>query len=146
MLSKSRFLSGLQCPLSLWYLCFQPELATPVLPIQKALFDIGHEVGLLATRWFESGVLIAEDYRHHQEAVQKTLSTLADEDIKALFEPGFMEDGIRIRVDILERVGRDKWNLIEVKSTTSVKKIHKFDMAIQYRVLRDAGLDISESI
>lgn len=143
MLSKSRFLAGLQCPLSLWYLCFKPELATPVSPFQQALFDTGHEVSLLATRRFESGVLIAEDYLHHQEAVRKTHSAMADEDIKALFEPAFLEDDIRIRVDVLERAERSKWNLIEVKSTASVKEIHKFGVAVQYRVLRDAGLDIA---
>jgi hypothetical protein len=143
MLSKSRFLSGLQCPLSLWYLCFQSELATPFSPIQQALFDMGHEVGMLATRRFNSGVLIAEDYLHHKEAMQKTLSAMADENIKAIFEAAFIEDDIRIRVDVLERAERGKWNLIEVKSTTSVKEIHEFDVAVQYRVLRDAGLDIA---
>ena len=104
---------------------------------------MGHEVGMLATRRFKSGVLIDEDYLHHQEAMQKTLSTMVDENIKAIFEAAFMEDGIRIRVDVLEGADHGKWNLIEVKSTTSVKEIHEFDVAVQYRVLRDAELDIS---
>jgi hypothetical protein len=50
MLSKSKYLSGLQCPLRLWHQCFDPHLASPVSPSQKALFDTGHEVGGLATR------------------------------------------------------------------------------------------------
>jgi hypothetical protein len=52
MLSKSRFLAGLQCPLRLWYQCYNREFATPASPSQQAIFDMGHEVGLLATKFY----------------------------------------------------------------------------------------------
>jgi hypothetical protein len=49
MLSKSRFLAGLQCPLRVWHQCYNPELAAEVSAAQQAIFDTGHEVGRLAT-------------------------------------------------------------------------------------------------
>jgi len=45
MLSKSRYLSGLQCHLRLWNSCFNRELASEITPAQQALFGTGHEVG-----------------------------------------------------------------------------------------------------
>jgi len=39
VLSKSKYLAGLQCPLRLWHQCFNPSLASPVSPTQQALFD-----------------------------------------------------------------------------------------------------------
>jgi len=47
----------------------------------------------------------------------------------------FFSGGVRIRVGILERLNDGRWNLIEVKSSTSVKEVHLPDVAIQYYVL-----------
>jgi len=143
LLSKSRFVAGLQCPLRLWYQCHEPKLATGVTPAQQAIFDMGHEVGRLATELYPGGVLIAEDYRHHREAERATVRALADPDVRALFEAAFTFDGIRIRTDILERNGDGTWNLVEVKSSTSVKDVYKPDVAVQYHVLEGAGLRIA---
>jgi predicted RecB family nuclease len=65
-----------------------------------------------------------------------------DPRIKAIYEAGFFCDGVRVRADILERLGNGKWNLIEVKSSTKVKEEHIPDVGIQYYVLRDAGVKI----
>jgi Domain of unknown function(DUF2779) len=69
MLSKSKYLAGLQCPLRLWHQCFNPALASPVSPTQQALFDTGHKVGQLATRLYPEGVLVETDPLGHQQAV-----------------------------------------------------------------------------
>jgi hypothetical protein len=43
-------------------------------------------------------------------------------------------------VDILQRLKNDRWNLIEVKSSTSAKEVYLVDAAIQYYVLNGAGI------
>ena len=116
LLSKSRFITGQQCHLRLWYQCYQPDLASEISEGQQAIFDMGHEVGELATRLYPGGVLIGEDHLHHEEAVQSTLEALKDSSVCAIYEAAFLYDGVRIRVDILERLENGKWNLIEVKS------------------------------
>jgi hypothetical protein len=144
-LSKSRFLAGLQCHLRLWYECYNRELIPETPPSQQAIFDTGHQVGRLATRLYPGGVLIEEDHLHHEEAVLKTLDAMANPDISAIYEAAFIYDDIRIRVDILQRLKNRKWNLIEVKSSTSAKDVHIPDVAVQYYVLKGAGLNINKA-
>ena len=145
MLSKSRFLAGLQCHLRLWHVCFNRDFAAEILPAQQAVFDAGHAVGELATRRYPGGVLIQEDYLHHEKAVQTTIKAMQDPTVKSIYEAAFIYDGVRVRVDILERADDGGWNLVEVKSSTSVKEIHLPDIAIQYYVLDGSGLDLNKT-
>jgi hypothetical protein len=145
MLSKSRFLAGLQCHLRLWYQCFDRDLASEVSSSQQAVFDSGHEVGRLATQLYPGGVLIDEAYYQHKQAVQSTLKAMRDPQIKAIYEAAFIYDGVRIRVDILERTENGSWNLVEVKSSTSVKDVYYADVAVQHYVLEGCGLKISRA-
>jgi predicted RecB family nuclease len=146
MLSKSKYLAGLQCPLRLWHQCFNPDLAAPVSPAQQALFDTGHEVGELATRLYGGGVLMESDPLRHEYAVRETIKAMADPQVKAIYEASFVYDDVRVRVDILDRIGGGKWNLIEVKSSTRVKAEYLSDVALQYHVLKGSGLDIERVI
>ena len=146
MLSKSRFLAGLQCRLRLWHQCYNLEFASEVTPAQQAVFDMGHEVGRLATRLYPDGIPIEDDHLHHEDAVQNTSSAMDNPNVAAIYEAGFIHDGVRIRVDILERLPLGKWNLVEVKSATSAKDIYLPDVAVQYRVLKGAGLGIDRVI
>jgi hypothetical protein len=145
LLSKSRFLAGLQCPLRLWYQCFDRQLAREVSHGQQALFDTGHEVGELATRSYPGGRLIEEEYYRHPQAVKSTRAAMDNSEITAIFEAAFVFNGVRIRVDILERLENGSWNLVEVKSSTSAKDVHLPDVAVQYYVLQGCGLTINRA-
>ena len=59
-----------------------------------------------------------------------------------LFEAAFSASGAYCRVDILTPVLTDAWDIIEVKSTTSVKDVHLHDLAFQAWILAMAGLRI----
>jgi hypothetical protein len=146
MLSKSKYLSGLQCPLRLWHQCFDPHLASPVSPSQQALFDTGHEVGGLATRLYPGGVLVETDPLRHEQAVRDTAKAMENPLVKAVYEASFSYDDIRVKVDILERAGSGKWNLIEVKSSTHIKNEYLPDVAVQYHVLEGAGVEIGRVV
>ena len=145
LLSKSRFITGQQCHLRLWYQCYQPELTSEISEAQQAIFDSGHEVGELATRLYPGGVSIVEDHLHHEEAVQSTLKAMKDSKVRAIYEAAFLYDDIRIRADVLERLENGGWNLIEVKSSASVKEVYFPDVAVQWYVLRGAGLEIDKA-
>jgi hypothetical protein len=60
----------------------------PTSPSQKAIFDIGHEVGLLATDLYSSGFYVSEDYLHHPEAQKTTESAISG-------SRWFLETGVR---------------------------------------------------
>ena len=129
----------------LWYQCFERELIPEVPPSQQARFDAGHEVGELATRLFPGGILIDTPYYLHKQAVQSTLKAMQDPDVKSIYEAAFIYEGVRIRVDILERLDDGSWNLVEVKSSTSVKEVYYPDVAVQYYVLEGCGLKINRA-
>lgn len=145
LLSKSRFLAGLQCPLRLWYASYERDLASEPSPLQKALFYTGHRVGELARQRYPGGVLIREDHFHHGDAIQSTREVLKNPQIPAIFEGAFSFDEIRIRTDILERSRCGSWNLIEVKSGTTVKDENIYDVAIQYYVLNGLGFEMRQA-
>jgi DNA-binding sugar fermentation-stimulating protein len=131
MLSKSKYLAGLQCPLRLWHQCFNPALASSVSPSQQALFDTGHEVGQLATRLYPDGILVETDPLRHEQAVRETFAAMEDPLVRSIYEASFSYDDVRVRVDILSRLGRGKWNLVEVKSSTKVKNEYLPDVSVQ---------------
>ncbi|MFA6545181.1 MAG: DUF2779 domain-containing protein [Limisphaerales bacterium] len=59
---------------------------------------------------------------------------------RSLFEATFTFDGCQARADILSPVGKDEWNLVEVKSSTEVKDVNLQDVAFQWHVLTGAGV------
>ena len=144
LLSKSRFMSGLQCLRKLYLTCYQPDLGTPPDSAQQALFDAGSRVGEIARELRPGGVLIDEPYDRHREAVDRTGALLDQDDVPAIYEAGFTEDNVRIRVDILARTSRGSWDLIEVKSSASTKDEHIPDVAVQLMVVEKAGLTVNK--
>jgi len=144
-LSKTRYLSGCQCHLKLWYDCYERELGAGVDAVTQAVFDTGHEVGRLAQKRYPGGVLVEPDHLHPGDALAQTRALLADETVPAIFEAALEHRGVLIRADVLERSNRGGFNLIEVKSGVSVKDINVHDVAVQTWVLRGAGIDVGSS-
>jgi hypothetical protein len=146
-LSKSKYISGLQCHKRLHLEIYQPYLAMPPDAGTQAILDMGTEVGELARRRFPSGRLVTAGYRQTEAALLQTTALMADESVPSIYEAAIMADGALVRVDILERVQAQDgttagWRLIEVKSSTKVKDVHLDDLALQRHVLAGAGLNI----
>ncbi len=63
-LSKSKFLSGLQCLKRLYLEIHSPELATERDQQTQAILDMGTSVGELERGCFPGGVLVEADHLH----------------------------------------------------------------------------------
>ncbi len=138
LLSKSRYLLGLQCPRLLWLHVNEPERIPAVDESTQFIFDQGHEVGNLAKQLFPDGIDIpTQDFSLNLEESRRLLSTR-----RPLFEAAFMSNGKYARVDILQPAGEDTWNIIEVKSSTSVKRVNYDDVAFQSHCLHEAGVEV----
>jgi hypothetical protein len=140
-LTKSRYMAGLQCPRRLWLLVHEPlpyEEPPPGSPL-----DFGQEIGRRAHLLFSGGIEITEEPWEHTQAVARTVALMAASNIPAIFEAAFEYDGIRIRVDVLERLAENAWGLREVKSSGGLKHHYVDDIALQTYVLRGAGVTIS---
>ncbi len=140
MLSKSKYLAGLQCPRRLWLACHEPDLVDGPPDALAARFDEGHEIGRRARELFADGVLVDEAPWQHREAIANTRRLLADPRVGAIFEAAFEHAGVRVRVDVLERLRGGAWGLREVKSATHVKEVYLHDVALQRFVVEGAGI------
>ena len=123
-LSKSRFVGGLQCHLRLWYSTYEKELEAPPSESLQFIFSQGTEFGKLATTLYPGGILVNEAYYEHDKAIQHTQQLILNEEVSALFEAAFTYDNVKVRADILVRLNNSDWQLLEVKSSTSVKDVN----------------------
>ncbi len=146
-LSKSQYLTGLQCVKALWLHRHRPDLAAPITEQKQWLFDSGHEVGRLAQACFDDGHLIDEPYYATDQAITATDRAVAA-GRQAIFEAtACSPDGAYSRIDILNRRSpAGGWDLIEVKQSTGVKDYHLDDIALQRHAFAGAGYDVQRSI
>ncbi|HSA65491.1 MAG TPA: hypothetical protein VLE25_12430, partial [Nitrospira sp.] len=93
-LSKSKFLSGLQCHKRLFLETTHPELAEPPDPSTQAILAMGTEIGLLAQRRFPGGVLVPPALRPRDAAVAYTAQLLQNRNLPAIFEGAFEYEGV----------------------------------------------------
>ena len=135
LLTKSKYMMGLESDCLLWRAVNDPESLPPVDAFTQSKFDAGHEVGELAKQLYPEGVDL--DGLGFMENINKTKELVLDR--KTIFEAGFMIDGLFARSDILIPVG-DSYDVIEVKSSSSAKDAHIKDLAFQKFVLEKAGL------
>jgi predicted RecB family nuclease len=138
-LSKSRVAAGLQCHKRLYLECYHYRDRDPTDAAREALFESGREVGRIARSRWPGGVVMQEGPFEHEAAVETTRASMADTRIPAIYEAAFFHGEIRVRVDVLARNGDGDWDLIEVKSSGSVKEEHLPDLAIQLMVAEGAG-------
>jgi CRISPR/Cas system-associated exonuclease Cas4 (RecB family) len=141
-LSKSRFIAGLQCLKRLYLEVHQPELAPELDERSMAVFEQGHEVGRWAQKMFPGGVLIEAGHEEMGKALRQTEQAVAAKQHRAIFEAAFTHANVLARIDILERLPRNQWRLIEVKSSTSLKDYYLYDVAVQRFVLEGLGMTV----
>ena len=138
MLSKTNFLYGLQCHKYLWTMLHDRKSIPPPDAATQFTFDQGHEVGALARKLFPNGIEIpADDFSANIRLTRENL--LAG---RTLFEAGILAGNIFCRPDILNPLDAGQWDIIEVKSSTSVKDVNIWDVAFQRLCCQRLGLKI----
>ncbi|MBS4028019.1 MAG: Dna2/Cas4 domain-containing protein [Ignavibacteriales bacterium] len=142
-LSKSTFVRGMQCDKSLYLNKHFPELRDEISDSQKAIFDKGTDVGLLARNIFPGGVDVKPETPCDYAKSISWTKKLIGEGVETIYEAAFQFDDVLCAVDILSKV-KGKWNLFEVKSSTEVKEVHFWDAALQYYVLTNAGIKLDD--
>ncbi|MFO1400038.1 MAG: DUF2779 domain-containing protein [Steroidobacteraceae bacterium] len=131
-LTKSRFLSGLQCAKRLWMEVHAPleERAADTLPLAN-----GRALDRLV-QTLAPGPVIARD-AGMPAAIAATTRLLRTGAPPVVYQPAFRAGELAVVADIL-RHHRGSRTLVEVKSGTSVKPEYLGDVAFQALVLRQA--------
>src|SRR5882757_7009697 len=137
-LTKSRFLSGLQCHKRLWFEIHEPleESFEPGIPVLqgRAFDEVVQELrpGVVISRAEGLPAAIAETKR----ILGRTTNAAS-----TLYQPAFKAGDLAVVVDVLRRRGAE-FDLIEVKATTQVKETHLPDAAFQALVLQRAKIPV----
>lgn len=142
-LTKSSFLAGRQCDKRLWLNRHRRDLAAPMPDGVRTILKMGEEIGRRARELFPGGVLVDAGPGEHAEAVRETEKLMADPEVTAIFEAGFVHADVRVRVDVLERLGGGGWGLREVKAASRPKEIYVEDVALQRWVVEGAGTRVA---
>ncbi len=149
-ISKSKYLSGLQCPKLVWTHFNQRELIPEPDAAQQHIFDTGHTVGDLAKELYPNGVEVPMNFNDLAVTAADTeqlLNRPVGERVP-IFEASFLIDSRYCRVDILVPVPDEpgevsnRWDLIEVKSSTRVRDININDIAFQRDALSRSGVKL----
>ena len=142
-LSKSLYMTGLQCHKALWLHKHRSELKDEVSPEQQAMFASGAEVGRYAQELFPGGVLVPYGDLSHSQQLAMTQNAISN-GAPTIYEGAFSHNGVFIKADIFH-LGPDGWELYEVKSSASPKEHCPDDIAIQHYVIFGTGLHLAKA-
>ncbi|MCB9047407.1 MAG: DUF2779 domain-containing protein [Chitinophagales bacterium] len=143
ILSKSTFLKGCQCHKYLWLYKHKYEARDEESEGLSSTFSQGISVGELARNLFPGGVDASPiDHFNFQQSVLDTAKYI-EQGQKVIYEAAFQYDGVLIAIDILVNEG-GKWYAYEVKASTKVKDIFIQDVALQYHVITNCGIDLAD--
>ncbi|WP_405290501.1 DUF2779 domain-containing protein [Methanobrevibacter sp.] len=139
-LSKSRYCECVQCVNILWLNKYKPEYSQT--DSNDSVLENGRKVGELAKGLFGD----YEDIPYDKDIdfrIQKTEELLQDKP-NIITEASFNYENNFCSVDILKN-DADGVEIYEVKSSTEIKDIYLDDVAYQYFVLTNAGLNVKKA-
>ncbi len=140
--TKTGYVGGLGCRKEWWLLCNAPGRLPPPDASGRFRRAQGQEVGAWARQRYPHGLLVpAADPERSDRASREMLSRRLP-----LFEAGFLHpDGTcYARADILVPVGREEWDLVEVKSRTGPEEEDVHDVAFQRYCFVAAGVRLRQ--
>ncbi len=140
IISKSKFMNGLQCHKLLWYAYNQKKDIPEPDAATMAMFEQGHLVGEYAKKLFPDGIEVAKGMVNFADVLPASRKTARLR--KPMFEAAFQYGGAYARADILQPAPGGKWDLIEVKSSNKIKEHYYHDVALQKYVFDGAGISI----
>ncbi|MBR1765511.1 MAG: hypothetical protein IJ745_00550 [Bacteroidales bacterium] len=135
LLSKSKYIRGLQCDRALWLDVYRPGLARYTRE-QMRRFDAGREFEYAFKAHFANGIDIAERLgRKVDDYPALTADLLATTPDAVLFEAGFLYDQVLVLADVVRRCEDGSLDIFEVKSGSTLTDTYRRDAAVQYYVV-----------
>ena len=139
-LSKSRFVSGIQCEKKLYFDIFRKDLKPPLSKAQDRLFSSGNTVGELAQKVFPNGKDATFEMNGDWSLGINRTNKWINEGVTTIYEAAFSHSKVFAALDILHKTSNKEYWAIEVKSSTEVKDYHITDASLQYWVMNKCGI------
>lgn len=143
ILSKSTFLRGLQCSKSLYLYKYFIQKRDVVSPEQKAIFNRGNNVGVLAQKLFPGGVDATPEKRSNNIAAVENTRKLIESGVEVIYEAAFQFNQVLAILDILVKKDNE-WYAYEVKSSTKISPVYLLDASLQYWVITNSGIQLKD--
>ena len=134
MITKSNYVVGHQCQRCFWFKYNKYKDPSEDDQMAQQRMKDGEYVGEEVKKTFPIGKeipFLGGDYAKMCQLTKEAINS----DIEVIFEGSFLVDGVFIRVDVMQRTP-DGWDIFEVKSSSSLKPIHKEDASIQWHILK----------
>ncbi|MEK7570886.1 MAG: DUF2779 domain-containing protein [Patescibacteria group bacterium] len=142
IISKSEYMMFLKQPAWLWLKKHDKAKLPEVDQALQAMFDNGHLVETYAEKLFPNSTLLGFNGYQEYITLPKRTTDAIENGTKTILQGRVGTDNITCIFDVLDRVEGNVFDLYEIKSSTSVKIDHEYDLAFQVVVLELAGLTI----
>ena len=135
LLTKSKYIRGLQCDRALWLDVYNPKLARYTAE-QMRRFDHGREFEYAFKDTFPDGIDISAELKRNTDAYPiLTAQLLNQEEEVNLFEAGFLYNDVLVLADVVHRRPDGTLDVYEVKSGSALSETYKRDAALQHYVI-----------
>jgi len=141
-ISKSSFIAGLDCPLKLWNLLWNPDAAGKRAGIDELKMQFGIRFGELAHCLYPDAKLIDID-RFHLDRAERDTQMAIEGGATQILEATFRHEQCRVISDIVLKQDDGTWHLIEVKSAKEIDPKYYHDIAYQKFVMERRGYPVS---
>ena len=131
---------GLQCPKYLWVTFGAPGLIPEPDIVAEYRIKERKLVGELVQQLYPGGMEVPiEDFADHIEQTKALIKQR-----KLIFEAGILADNIYSKIDILEPVDNNSWDIIDIKNATDIKAEYISEISFQKFCCQKAGLNIKK--
>ena len=135
LLSKSKYIRGLQCDRALWLDVHNPRLAKYTRE-QMQRFDRGREFEYAFKATFSDGIDISAELKRNVDAYPALTAQFLDKEEEVdLFEAGFYYNDVLVLADVVHKRADGSLDIYEVKSGTALSETYKRDAALQHYVI-----------
>ena len=139
LLSKSKYIRGLQCERALWLDVHEPRLARYTAE-QMRRFDRGRDFEYAFKARFPDGIDLSSELRRNVDLYPARTAELLDlrpcsAAKTVLFEAGFQYDDVLVLADVVCQREDGSLDIYEVKSGTTLSDTYRRDAALQHYVI-----------
>ena len=146
LLSKSKYIRGLQCDRALWLDVHNPRLARYTTE-QMRRFDRGRDFEYAFKAQFPNGIDLSAELKRNVDAYpERTVQLLDKGDEVDIFEAGFLYDDVLVLADVVHQNEDGTLDVYEVKSGNVLSDTYKRDAALQHYVISHCRMVHSFSI
>ena len=139
LLSKSKYIRGLQCDRALWLDVHEPRLARYTAE-QMRRFDRGRDFEYAFKSRFPDGIDLSAELGRNVDLYPARTAELLDlrpcsAAKTVLFEAGFQYDDVLVLADVVCQREDGSLDIYEVKSGTTLSDTYRRDAALQHYVI-----------